>query len=157
MSILLNTICIFLIGLFYIHYVVFFLFSKFLLKLLITLKILIFFQMIRKEKKNFCISIVPFFFSTFGLSILIIFYIVIGGIIFQYIESDNEKEQNEKYREIERSTEILIEQIWNMTNSEIIFSDKIYVFQLKIKLAHHKSKYLEALSKGNYILIIIFI
>ena len=54
------------------------------------------------------------------------------------IESANEKEQNEKYREIERSTEILFEQIWNMTNSEIIFSEKIYVFQLKIKLAHHQ-------------------
>ena len=106
--------------------------------------------MIKKEKKNFWISIVPFFFSTFGLSLVIIFYIVIGGIIFQYIESDNEKEQNEKYKEIERSTEILIEQIWNMTNSELIFSDKIYVYQLKIKLAHHKSKYLEALTKGKY-------
>jgi hypothetical protein len=102
------------------------------------------------EKNNGCIKLIAFIFSRVGITFLVIFYIIIGGIIFQNIESDHEKEENEKFREVERSTDNLVEEIWNMTNSELQFHDKKYLLILRSIVVGHKDKYLEALSKGFF-------
>jgi hypothetical protein len=104
--------------------------------------------MAHQKKKSNCVKIVTFIFSRVGLSFLVIFYIVLGGIIFQQIESDYEKEEHERFKQVEKSTDILIEEIWNMTNSEMIFYDNKYLMNLRNKIFNHRENYLDALSKG---------
>jgi hypothetical protein len=97
---------------------------------------------------NSCIKVLTFIFSNIGLTLIVTLYVIFGGLIFQAIESGIEKEQNEKYSDVVASTDILVEEIWNMTKSNLIFDEKTFVSNLKAKVFRHKTSYLSALMMG---------
>ena len=100
------------------------------------------------ELKNGCVQLFSFLCSRVGLSIIVILYICFGGLIFQALESDIEKTELEIFHDVVVSTDILVEEIWNMTLSNLIFMEDEYLHMLKLKLSKHKSSYLNALYKG---------
>ena len=103
--------------------------------------------------KRFFKHLVTFLFSRVGLCLVVIAYIILGGLLFQYIESEYESiekdNQKEFIRNVTRRTELLVEEIWNMTKSEFIFQEVNYTNLLAIKLNLHKEKYIDALLNGT--------
>lgn len=101
-----------------------------------------------KESKCGCFTVLAFVCSHVGLSVIAVLYIVFGGLIFQHIESDIEREQSLVFKDVSESSDILIKEIWNMTRSNLIFDDKLYRELLRKKMFDHKNRYLSALLKG---------
>ena len=91
-----------------------------------------------QQFKRICAQITAFLFSRVGLCIVVIGYIILGGIIFQAIEGGNEKEKARTKTLItdivQSKTEHLINEIWNMTKLELVFYEKNYNFLLKRRL-----------------------
>lgn len=97
---------------------------------------------------NSCIKILTFIGSNVGLTLIVSLYILAGGLIFQALESDIEKQQSELFNDVASSTDILVEEIWNMTKSNLIFNNHEYINQLKVKIFRHKANYMGALLQG---------
>ena len=97
---------------------------------------------------NNCIKVLTFIFSNVGLTLIVALYILFGGLIFQAIESNQEQQNNEKYQDEASSADVLVEEIWNMTKSNLIFDEETYFTNLKTMIFRHKSNYLGALLKG---------
>jgi len=101
-----------------------------------------------KESKSGCFTVLAFICSRVGLSIIALLYVVIGGLIFQYIESDIETEQSLRFKDVSDSSDLLVIEIWNMTRSNLIFNEKLYTDILRKRMSEHKTRYMGALLKG---------
>ncbi len=97
---------------------------------------------------NSGIKVLTLIFSNIGLTFIVALYVFFGGLIFQAIESGIGKEQNELYSDAIASTDILVEEIWNMTKSGLIFDEKTFYSNLKSMVIRHKVIYQGALIKG---------
>jgi hypothetical protein len=107
----------------------------------------------RLEKfKNICKKITTFLFSRVGLCFVCIGYVVIGGFLFKHIEGTHEQEEKAKNKSlinsVELKTEVLVNEIWNMTKYELVFHEKNYTNKLKTKLVEYQKNLNDAVKEG---------
>ena len=105
-----------------------------------------------RKLKNACIKVTTFLFSRVGLTIMLIGYVQMGGIIFMSIEGAHEQEERANNRsltnDIDMQSELLAHEIWNMTKAEVVFHEKNYTEKLKTRLVEFRKILSNAVKQG---------
>lgn len=105
-----------------------------------------------RKFRNACIKVTTFLFSRVGLTIMLIGYVQVGGIIFKSIEGAHEQEEKANNRsivnDVDTESDLLAHEIWNMTKSEVVFHEKNYTSKLKTRLIEFRKILSNAVKQG---------
>ncbi len=105
-----------------------------------------------KQFKNMCKKFTAFLFSRVGLCVVVIGYVILGGIIFKGIEGSHEEKERAMNHsliyDVDYSTETLVTEIWNMTKFEVIFHERNYTNKLKARLIDYQKSLSNAVKHG---------